>query len=299
MKRFKDGCISNSNLSTAQAVIPPGRTYRYAPKSGPRPPAPAQGINVPYKALPKSIPDKYKQALRILEGKLDLDQRNKLKDTAIGATLTYALSNFSSLSSLDSHLGSVAKILAYMQILSGLSKLLGAGARGLWSRIPYINPTELTKLKNRQYKITTYRLAKDSSGTLVPTGTGTKLPPMTLEEIADSIEKGQPHENFWATNGLAYVFEDPDELAKLARMFEHNDYWDKFTKGVEIALPFVLGAAGGLGIWNSIKASDKRFTQAGDTQRNDTTGTVKGFTKLTPQQDAERKEQHEARQKSR
>jgi hypothetical protein len=308
MKRFKDasklsdvnagGKVSKKTLfprSVYSQIPGPGRRRTTLPSPASPPPSPAPLAPIaPISFSGKNIPDDFvertKDALRIIKGQMQIDEKLSLSGSGILAVSSFALSNFPRLTIFGHGMSQLGQLVALSQLLSAAINLVKPKFRGFITKFAGVE--ELKEIQSKKYQIQRFQLVKDpSSGLLQPGGTPQSMD-MNLKQISDSMVRGSLYEDHWTAGNYAYSFSKSDDLDKIATMFERNDWSNKFDSWISGLLPFTTGGAVVGYVYSQIQSANKKADAAGASVKADTPGV---FTPITPEQKAANEEARQNR----
>ena len=294
MKRFKD--ISNlSDINTGDKVnalspkdvysqvVPPGRR-RYTPSRTPSAPAPPPfnpaTLTIELNPLFKN---KLQEAIDILEGVIQIDEKEGLKKSAIFGVLSLAATQIPQLKMLGSAVATIAEVSVAANVLTGLLNLVKPSLRGLVARNFWSLP-ELKEFRTKKYEIDIYKMEKNpSTDFLTPVGLPEATKPMTLEQIFDmlSAPQTQVRTNYWEKDTKAYTFKNPADATNISEMFRRNDVSNKIDAQISASLPFVGPAALGGYLFLNMRGNEKSTESAGEDVKRQYRGIL---TKPTPEE---------------
>jgi hypothetical protein len=308
MKRFKDASkLSDVNAgdkvlketlsprSVYSQIAGPGRR-RTAPPSPPPSPAPltpTAPIFFSGKNIPDDFVEKTKDALRIIQGQMQIDEKESLKKSGILAVSSFALTNFPKLTIFGHGMTQLGQLIALSQLLSAVVNLAKPKFRGVVARMAGVE--ELKKIESKEYQIQRYKLVKDPSTDLLTPGPPFGVPvPMNLKRISDTMLRGTLYDDYWTSGSFAYVFANSDDLDNIATMFKRNDLSNKFDSWISGLLPFTTAGAAIGYVYSQIQSANKKIDAAGASVKADTPGV---FTPITPEQKAANEEAIQNRRK--
>ena len=242
MKRFKDASkLSDVNAgdkvlketlsprSVYSQIAGPGRrrTAPPSPAPSPAPLTPTAPIFFSGKNIPDDFVEKTKDALRIIQGQMQIDEKESLKKSGILAVSSFALSNFPKLTIFGHGMTQLGQLIALSQLLSAVINLAKPKFRGVVARMAGVE--ELKKIESKEYQIQRYKLVKDPSTDLLTPGPPFGVPvPMNLKRISDTMLRGTLYDDYWVSGSFAYVFANSDDLDNIATMFKRNNNKESF-----------------------------------------------------------------------
>jgi hypothetical protein len=308
MKRFKDASklsdvnagdkVSFKTLSPRSVYSqipgrPMSRTAPPSPKPIPPPTVPAAPISFSGKNIPEDFVEKTKDALRIIQGQMQIDEKESLKKSGILAVSSFALSNFPKLTIFGHGMTQLGQLIALSQLLSAVINLVKPKFRGVIARIA--GEEELKKIESKVYQIQRYHLVKDPATDLLTPGLPFGVPvPMNLKRIADTMLRGALYDDYWTSGVFGYVFVNSDDLDNIATMFKRNDLSNKFDSWISGLLPFTTAGAAVGYVYSQIQSANKKIDAAGASVKANTPGV---FTPITPEQKAANEEAIQNRRK--
>jgi hypothetical protein len=253
------------------------------PPAGPAVPTLGTGAQG-HPKIPKNIPDNYKDAMNIIKGKKQKDEQDIIAKSKWGigiGAVSFLANNFTKLPLSSSAMQYLSINLMAGQILSQVLLNLKPYIRMKLTLKSKKTLDNLKKIEDMEYDINVYDLVA-SGGTVRMSQLPSDTKPMKLEDIADSIQKGQLHgSDAWRSGDNFFTFANQKDVDNINQMFKTNLSANERDALVSEAMPWI---AGGVTLAGQLAYVDvaRRILEA--RAKDKTTGKPIVFTPQTPEQ---------------